>query len=232
MGRRHIGSAPSGLELAKRLRAACSSCVRFRPERGQRIEFAPNDPRTLWLVESGSLLLQRHLAPHERQVLLVLLPGDAFDPTWLPPMQGLDLVAAAPSVVMRAQLAVGKPSEDDRIQRVRGDLARHALACLAQHSMCLGRMTGEERVASFLVHLACRATGDAPASRVSLPLTRRELADCLALNVDTVSRILATLRRQRVLARASRNELVIADCPALTRISPLKWLLAPEPAQR
>lgn len=207
--------APSG-EL-RAIQDACKTGVRLRPRRGQSIDVALHPEGTLWLIESGCLLLQRHLRGSGRQILLVLLPGDVFDRAWLPVLPRLDVVASAPSELIRAHEPNGAGSG------ARGALARQVLGCLAEHSACLGRLTGEERVAAFLVSLARRVRGNGqPMRSVSLPLSRQDLGDCLALNPDTVSRIMSDLRRRRVLARLSRNELVISNWDALVKLSPFE----------
>lgn len=214
------------MALLERLRALCGPSVRLRPRRGQALHIAVHGARGLWLIESGCVVLQQRLPADRRQVLLVLFAGDAFDAAWAPALPGLELVATAPSEVLRTQApAAPAPTSaaDDggEAETARGELARHMLVCLAQHAACLGRLSGEERVAALLIGLARRLGAPEQARAVLLPLSRRDVADCLALNPDTVSRILSELRRRRVLAQPSRNEIMIKDWAALTALSPM-----------
>jgi CRP/FNR family transcriptional regulator len=74
----------------------------------------------------------------------------------------------------------------------------------------LGRKTAHERVASLILMIAERMTH--PSSRkepleicrFESPLSRTEMADCLGLRLETVSRQLAVLKQRGVLA-SSRN---------------------------
>lgn len=220
LGRNAHACAPA----VEALRGACGPGVRMRPQRGQRLGLEDHGPRTFWMIESGCLLLQQPLANDERQVLLVLLAGEMLDAAWTSAIPGLELVAAAPSQVIRAQSPASAdkmkaPAAAATFEEARGDLARYTLSSMIQHAACLGRFTGSEKVAAFLLALARRSAVSTP--RPIVPLSRRDLADCLGLNADTVSRIIADLRRQRVLSRASRNELVITNLDALSRLSPL-----------
>lgn len=178
--------------------------------------------RTVWLVESGCAVLQSRLRGGRRQVLVVLLPGDAFDAAWAASIPGLELVATTASQLLRAQLPAAPDNAPDsnwRTEAVRGELARQVLGSLMLHAICLGRPTGEERIAAFLLSLERRRSeGGAAAASTAIALSRRDLADCLGLNPDTVSRILSALRRRKVLAQPSRNEILIKDGDALGRL--------------
>lgn len=63
--------------------------------------------------------------------------------------------------------------------------------------MDLGLRTAPERVASFLLSLL--PPGRAWDRELPLPLKRREIADMLGLREETVSRVMAGLRRDRVI---------------------------------
>ncbi len=63
--------------------------------------------------------------------------------------------------------------------------------------MDLGLRTAPERVASFLLSLV--PPGRSWERELSLPLKRREIAEMLGLREETVSRVMAGLRRERVI---------------------------------
>jgi DNA-binding transcriptional regulator YhcF (GntR family) len=54
-----------------------------------------------------------------------------------------------------------------------------------------------------------------------MPLSRNEVAEYLALNADTLSRIMSRLVRENVLARSSRAQITIRDLDALKAHCPL-----------
>lgn len=76
------------------------------------------------------------------------------------------------------------------------------LAEAQEQMLLLGRKTARERVASFLlarmVHRPCQVKGEE--NIVSLPMTRVDIADYLGLTIETVSRTISSLRREKIIA--------------------------------
>jgi CRP/FNR family nitrogen fixation transcriptional regulator len=64
------------------------------------------------------------------------------------------------------------------------------------HMLLLGRKNSMEKVAAFLVEMDKRM---ALAGVLSLPMSRRDIADYLGLTVETVSRVLSKLHAANVL---------------------------------
>jgi CRP/FNR family transcriptional regulator len=61
--------------------------------------------------------------------------------------------------------------------------------------LLLGRKTASEKVASFLIGIARRTSGDF----LDLPVTRADIADYLGLTIETVSRTLTQLREDGII---------------------------------
>jgi len=86
--------------------------------------------------------------------------------------------------------------------------------------MMLGRKRADERVASFLLDFSDRAARrGAAADRVSLPMSRAEIADYLSLTTETVSRAFSVLRAEGIVRLPKPHEVVICDIAGLAEIA-------------
>ena len=103
------------------------------------------------------------------------------------------------------------------IAKTDGALTRNLLSETARnlqhaddHMLLLGRKDALERVAAFLLEMDNRLAGMAG---MTLPMTRRDIADYLGLTVETVSRALSRLRRAGVVAFGDgyHREITILD---------------------
>jgi len=88
--------------------------------------------------------------------------------------------------------------------------ARHKIRELALKN-------AESRLAGLLLQLA-GTCGDASASDLQLPHTRRALAEMIGVSTETVIRLLAALKRKGTITTDGRR-VVIADADRLTRIA-------------
>jgi CRP/FNR family nitrogen fixation transcriptional regulator len=81
--------------------------------------------------------------------------------------------------------------------------------------LLLGRKSAVEKIATFLLDLSARTGDDA----VELPMSRTDIADHLGLTIETVSRSLTQLERQRVIeVPAHRRSIVLRNKAALQRL--------------
>lgn len=89
----------------------------------------------------------------------------------------------------------------------------------------LGRMTAEQKIASFLLETSERLApadcsfilGEA-AANFALPLSRQQIADVLGLTIETVSRQLTKFRKLGLIDLPARREIVILNRAALENI--------------
>ena len=85
--------------------------------------------------------------------------------------------------------------------------------------LMLGSMNAEERLVSFLLDLSHRhAARGYSASQFRLSMTRRDIGSYLGLNLETVSRLLAHLKDEQILAVSGRD-ITIKDSNGLRQIS-------------
>lgn len=95
---------------------------------------------------------------------------------------------------------------------------RAALARSREKSIALGRKTAPERVAWFLVGMAERiGMSDGKATRITLPMSRRDIADSIGVTIETVSRQLTELRKRGIVETSGRSRVGILDMAELTR---------------
>jgi CRP/FNR family transcriptional regulator len=79
--------------------------------------------------------------------------------------------------------------------------------------LLLGRKTAEERVASLLMDMASRLSGDD--GSFELPIGRQQMADLLGLTIETVSRQLTRMRGAGLIEIEGRRGVTVRDPYAL-----------------
>ena len=183
---------------------------------------------TVYIVRAGLLILQTLPPGQRRQLLTLLYPHDIFAPAFAPPLAGsvLSSIAASfwhlPAHTFEALLAEDLELTQYVCCRLADQYARVVL-----HTAIVGGLSGEERVASFLIELALRlGSPDASGVSFTVPLSRTEIADYLALNADTLSRIMSRLKGRGLVARNGRDRVRVADWDGLCVLSPVAGALA------
>lgn len=82
--------------------------------------------------------------------------------------------------------------------------------------LLLGRMSAEQKLASFLLEMTDRLADATPAQLdhaqlLVLPLSRQQIADVLGLTIETVSRQFTRMKADGLIDLPSRREVVIVD---------------------
>ena len=184
--------------------------------------FAQDEPADcVYNVTAGSVRLYRLLPDGRRQVVGFAIPGDflglsmsertVFGAEALEPVNACKFSREA-----FAQLV------DDRqhLLRRRYGLASHELSLAQEQMVIIGRRTAEERVVCFLIGLRKRwAQFNHNSVTVPLPMTRQDIADFLGLTIETVSRAISKLAREKAL-------LVVPDGVRLLDIDRLEKIAA------
>lgn len=91
----------------------------------------------------------------------------------------------------------------------------------------LGRKSAQEKIASFLSHIARRqpligcahSVPDSAGARFDLPLTRADIADYLGLTIETVSRQLTNLKRKGVIELPGGRSVLVPDTAQLSALA-------------
>jgi CRP/FNR family transcriptional regulator len=207
--------------------AAYASKIRTR--RGQSIGLTLDGNEAAYIVRAGALMLQ--VAPSTpRQVVGFLLPGDVLRASAVPPHVNASLISANAAELWRFRWSTIEDlaAADRSLARFLQDAAAARLARHALHTAVLGQFSSEQRVATVMTEFAMLTGTPSPTGGIliDLPFRRNDLADYLGLNPDTLSRIVARLRRAGILGNSARSRTLVRDFRALARLSPAARSLA------
>ncbi|WP_233133282.1 Crp/Fnr family transcriptional regulator [Acetobacter sp. DmW_043] len=95
------------------------------------------------------------------------------------------------------------------------------LAEAQEQMLLLGRKTAREKISTFLLSriLHQHSTADTTIIPVSLPMNRSDIADYLGLTIETVSRTLSNLRREKIIAVTSHHSINILAPDTLRKLA-------------
>ena len=154
-----------------------------------------------------------------RQIVDFLRPGDLFGYD-APNLHTFAVEAIAPGTrVVRyprlkaEQVADSEPQVAKQIRQ----LAFESVHRVQTRMLILGRATALEKVCSFLLEMADRFRARSDGA-VTLPMSRYDIADYLAMAVETVSRALTNLRRMDVIHLEGVRRVRICNRDALERV--------------
>ena len=217
--------------------------VRIATRKHQRLALAAVPDETLYVVRDGLFLVRATLPGARHQILSLLYPGDIARARAMPPLPGAEVAAASDTGEvwrLRWPAVKARADENPALARTISDRLADQAARLALHNAVLSGLNGDERVAALFIELALRAGKPTPAGLAfDMMLSRTDIADYLALNADTVSRIVSRMRAKGLVSMTGRNravcrdvDLLAADCPlaaTLTRLhGPARALREPE----
>jgi CRP/FNR family nitrogen fixation transcriptional regulator len=196
-----------------RLTAIATSTV---CRRGQEI-CAQGLPADFWYrLVSGAARRCVLRSDGRRQIVDLLLPGDFFgfaagaeyDYTVEAVVAGT-VVAAYPRKRVEA-LA----DKDPQLARELRQVAVEALSRMQTQLLIIGRITALEKVGSFILEMSNRQSNPQP-DRVELPVSRYDIADYLAVSVETVSRALTDLKHRGLISLSGTRTVRIVNRNAL-----------------
>ncbi len=202
-----------------------SDIQRFRTlERGERIGLDAANHSHVWIVISGTLALCSALSDGRRQIIGLEMAGDAF--CSLPAATGAAgwLEALCDCRVCEIDLSAAQASRVDpsQLEALLTQVHGH-LGSLAQHVVTLGRLDSTERICLFLTDMAHRCgLGENGRLRVSLMMSREDIADYLGLNPETVSRLFGRVKKAGLVIFLSPTEYLVPDMAALQRRCPIE----------
>lgn len=171
-------------------------------------------------VVTGVATLTHTMEDGRRQMIGLLLPSDFVGRPGRPRAR-YDVTAVTDVVMCCFRM---KPFEDllrttPHVAQQVLDMTLDELDAAREWLLLLGRKTAREKIASLLLIIArredLREPKDGGTRTIDLPLTRVQMADYLALTLETVSRQMSALRRDGLIALDGTRRVVIRDVAAL-----------------
>jgi CRP/FNR family nitrogen fixation transcriptional regulator len=180
--------------------------------RGQEICREVHPAEHWYLVISGVVRRCVLRADGRRQIVGLLLPGDFFGFT-----AGDEYDYTAEAVAEGTMLASyprgrveALADSDPRLARELRQITFEAMSRLQAQLLILGRVTALEKVVSFILEMETRLPHDRSDS-IALPVSRYDIADYLAVSVETVSRSLTDLKHRGIIKLLGTRTVSIVD---------------------
>ncbi len=182
--------------------------------------FDQNSPSdNVYNVISGSVTVERISSNGRRQIIGILYPGDFLGIT------NSDHYDYAVRSLTDAELyqfnrkrLYGLAKEVPHLKANIDQISSTIFARILDHLYILGQKKAHERLCFLFIQLLERQPGATP-ERIDLIVSRQDMADYLGLTIETVSRSLAKLKNDGVIAIPSLNHLNILDLDAVKELA-------------
>ncbi|MFA6218356.1 MAG: Crp/Fnr family transcriptional regulator [Erythrobacter sp.] len=174
-------------------------------------------------VIEGMLKLSTQTADGKEQILGLVYPSDFLGrPFGQTTPYGVEALTDAHVCVFERRDFDRFAREHPRLEHKLLERTLAELDRTRRWMLLLGRMTAEQKLASFLIEMidrladkGCAQPEPAAPQAVALPLSRQQIADVLGLTIETVSRQLTRLRKDGLIDLPARREVVILDAGEL-----------------
>ncbi|HEU0085253.1 MAG TPA: helix-turn-helix domain-containing protein [Bradyrhizobium sp.] len=206
--RRILSAQPHAL---KRLDAA----AKMVPcNRGQEIAGDPGPWGHWYYVILGAVRRCAVRSDGRRQIVDLMLPGDFFFVSDSQNEATIEAIVENTAIASYSgQRVEGLADHDREFARELRRIAFQSLARSEAQLLVIGRVTALEKVGAFLLLLDGRVSDRR--GQVELPISRYDIADYLAVSVETVCRAFTELQQRGVIALTGKRTVRILDSGVL-----------------
>ena len=192
--------------------AVLDALVSFRNLETGEFLFHQHTPGTsVYMLEEGTLMMERSTSTGRRQVMAFMHPGNFIG---IAHNEHYDFTVSALTAAKIREIPVKpfialqekSPQLMANVRRIGGNILAHTL----DQVFALGQKKAHERVCFLLKQLSGRLP---PAQNhlIELVMTRQDIADYLGLTIETVSRAFGKLKREGVIDIYSAHTVEILD---------------------
>jgi CRP/FNR family transcriptional regulator, nitrogen fixation regulation protein len=179
--------------------------------------FGENEPADyLYKVVSGGVRTYKILSDGRRQIGGFYLPGDIFGLEFADEHSlSAEAITDTKVLVIKRSAITALAGRDASVGSQLFALTGRELHRVQDRIMLLVK-SAQERVASFLLEMSARVSGD---NAIELPMSRQDIADYLGLTIETVSRTLTSLEDSAAIEVLTSRRIVLRNRPALNRMN-------------
>ena len=182
--------------------------------RGQEIPNSSGSAGHWYYVIAGAVRRCTIRSDGRRQIVDLMLPRDFF---FIPDTRGEGTTEAIVEETVLASYPGARVEQfaerDPQFARELREVALQFLSRSQDQLLILGGITALEKVGSFLLSLAGRASETK--GQVELPVSRHDIANYLAVSVETVCRSITDLQQRGVITLAGKRTVKILNRGAL-----------------
>lgn len=206
------------LDYYRRMLTAQNHALKRLDEQAKIILFARNqeipidsEPMAHWYyVISGAVRRSAIRSDGRRQILDLMLPGDFFFVVNRNDDLTVEAIAEDTALASYAGQRVEQLAQrDTAFAREVRDVAFQAVSRIQDQLLIIGGVTAVEKVSSFLLALSSRSSDGT--GHVVLPLTRYDIAEYLAVSVETVCRSFTSLQQRGSIKLAGKRSVKIVN---------------------
>lgn len=178
--------------------------------------YGENEPADyVYQILSGTVRVYKILQDGRRQIEAFYQAGDVFGIEFgSDHASSAEAVTCANVIVVRRASVLAAAARDRNVADKLWSLTGRELEHARGHAMLLVK-TAQERVASFLIAMANRLSGNV----VELPMSRQDIADYLGLTIETVSRTLTQFQQNSAIELPSSRRMILRDREALDNLN-------------
>ena len=199
-----------------RLDALVSQC---KLQSGDYLFHQHTQARSVYMLESGILMMERSSSTGRRQVMAFMHPGNFIGITH---NEHYDFTVSAlttatireiplkPFMAMQDEV----PRLQENVRRIGGNILAHTL----DQVFALGQKKAHERVCFLLKQLSDRLPPQR-CHQVDLVMTRQDIADYLGLTIETVSRAFGKLKREGLIKVYSAHTVELLDMEQISEFA-------------
>ena len=191
---------------------------------GDDIVRAGDEIRHVFIVMEGWAIRYRLLEDGRRQIVNFMLPGDVFDLQSLADLKAdhsLTAITECQMLVIESNVFVDMLQRSASLASAFWWSAVQEESILREQIVRIGRRSARERIGHLLLELQRRFVGATgmDVERLTVPLTRADIADALGLTPVHVSRTMSAMRRADLITEGRGGEITIVDRTKLARLS-------------